>query len=224
MQAHERLFDLIADEPQRSFGYPLCDAGWRDTLERLCGRIETALQENDTFKFVRIKQKFGVVRVDWDDEISNTLEPRFSRPSISGSPLGLHLRSRRSPLQLSRLVGDCLRRARGGRSRTRTAGLREYPLTPPGRRRAGHALRALRPGGRHLDRGVPEFARAGAIAMARFRCEVCGEEGTFVCYPAHKCRGAARSKSSSSSATRIAGRRPRLSKRRASVEEDRNED
>ncbi len=36
MQAHERLFDLIADEPQRSFGYPLCDAGWRGILERLC--------------------------------------------------------------------------------------------------------------------------------------------------------------------------------------------
>ena len=71
MQAHERLFDLIADEPQRSFGYPLCDAGWRGILERLCIRIETALQENDTFEFVRIKQKFGVLRADWDGEISN---------------------------------------------------------------------------------------------------------------------------------------------------------
>jgi hypothetical protein len=70
-QAHERLFDLIADEPQRSFGYPLCDAGWRDILERLCIRDETALQENDAFEFVRIKQKFGVLRVDWDGEISN---------------------------------------------------------------------------------------------------------------------------------------------------------
>ena len=60
MQAHERFFDLIADEPQRSLGYPLCDAGWRDTLERLCIRIETALQENEAFEFVRIKQKFGL--------------------------------------------------------------------------------------------------------------------------------------------------------------------
>jgi hypothetical protein len=71
MQAHERLFDLMSDEPQRSFGYPLCDAGWRDILERLCIRIQTALQENDTFKFVRIKQKFGVLRADWDGDISN---------------------------------------------------------------------------------------------------------------------------------------------------------
>jgi hypothetical protein len=71
MQAHERLFDLMPNKPERSFGYPLCDAGWRDILERLCIRVETALQENDAFEFVRIKQKFGVLRVDWDGEISN---------------------------------------------------------------------------------------------------------------------------------------------------------
>jgi hypothetical protein len=71
MQAHERLFDLMPNEPERSFGYPLCDAGWRDILERLCIRVETALQENGAFEFVRIKQKFGVLRADWDGEISN---------------------------------------------------------------------------------------------------------------------------------------------------------
>ena len=42
MRAHPRLFDLMTDEPERSFGYPLCDAGWRDALERLCTRIEDA--------------------------------------------------------------------------------------------------------------------------------------------------------------------------------------
>jgi hypothetical protein len=71
MQAHERLFDLMPNEPERSFGYPLCDSGWRDILERLCIRVETALQENDALEFVRIKQKFGVLRADWDGEISN---------------------------------------------------------------------------------------------------------------------------------------------------------
>ena len=77
VQAHERLFDLMPDEPQRSFGYPLCDAGWRDILERLCIRIETALQQNDTFEFVRIKQKFGVLRADWHGEISNDTSARI---------------------------------------------------------------------------------------------------------------------------------------------------
>jgi hypothetical protein len=71
MQAHERVFDLIRGQPKRSLGYPLCDAGWRDILERLCIRVETALHENDTFRFVRIKQKFGVLRADWDGDISN---------------------------------------------------------------------------------------------------------------------------------------------------------
>jgi hypothetical protein len=71
MQAYERPFKLIPGEPDRSRGYPLCDAGWRDILERLCIRVEDALQENETFEFVRIKQKFGLLRVDWDGEISD---------------------------------------------------------------------------------------------------------------------------------------------------------
>jgi hypothetical protein len=77
MKAHPRLFEIMTGEPERSFGYPLCDAGWRDILERLCIRVETALQENDTFEFVRIKQKFGVLRVDWDGEISNETRLRI---------------------------------------------------------------------------------------------------------------------------------------------------
>jgi hypothetical protein len=71
MTAHPRLFKIMTGEPERSFGYPLCEAGWRDILVRLCTRIESALQENDTFEFVRIKQKFGVLRADWDGDISN---------------------------------------------------------------------------------------------------------------------------------------------------------
>jgi hypothetical protein len=70
MRAHPNLFAILADEREHSFGYPLCAAGWRDILERLCARIENALQENETFQFVRIKRKFGVLRIDWDGEVS----------------------------------------------------------------------------------------------------------------------------------------------------------
>ena len=77
MRAHPRLFDLMTDEPERSFGYPLCDAGWRDALERLCTRIEDALRDGDTFEFVRIKQKFGILRVDWDGEVSGETRLRI---------------------------------------------------------------------------------------------------------------------------------------------------
>jgi hypothetical protein len=71
MRAHPRLFETMTGKPERAFGYPLCDAGWRDILERLCSRVETALQKTETFAFVRIKQKFGVLRADWDGEMPN---------------------------------------------------------------------------------------------------------------------------------------------------------
>lgn len=65
MQAHPRLFEVTSDEPERSFGYPLCEAGWRDILERLCTRIENTLRNGEAFEFVRIKQKFGIARFNW---------------------------------------------------------------------------------------------------------------------------------------------------------------
>jgi len=71
MQARARLFDLMPDDPERSFGYPNCKEGWRDILERLCTRIENALGENETFEFVRIRQKFGGLRIDWEGEVSD---------------------------------------------------------------------------------------------------------------------------------------------------------
>ena len=66
MLSHPRLFEIMSDEPHLSFGYPNCEEGWREILETLCTRIETALQEDETFQFVRIKQKFGILRIDHD--------------------------------------------------------------------------------------------------------------------------------------------------------------
>ncbi|MVT64844.1 hypothetical protein GPL21_06955 [Bradyrhizobium pachyrhizi] len=71
MLSHTRLFDVVPDEPERSFGYPRCEAGWRDILDRLCFRIQSALKENEKFEFVRIKEKFGVLRIDWNGELSD---------------------------------------------------------------------------------------------------------------------------------------------------------
>jgi hypothetical protein len=71
MKAHPRLFQIMADEPELSFGYPQCQVGWREILDRLCARIEDALLENETFEFVRVRQKLGVLRVVWDGEVSN---------------------------------------------------------------------------------------------------------------------------------------------------------
>jgi hypothetical protein len=77
MRAHPRLFEIMSGEPERSFGYPLCEAGWRDILERLCARIEPALRDGETFDFVRVKSKFGVLRIDWDGEVSDETRLRI---------------------------------------------------------------------------------------------------------------------------------------------------
>lgn len=74
MLRHRRLFVVIEDQPTRSFGYPYCGRGWEDILGRLCRRIEIALGEGEIFEFVRIKQKFGVLRIDWESEASERTE------------------------------------------------------------------------------------------------------------------------------------------------------
>jgi hypothetical protein len=75
MAAYPRLFVVTPGHPEHySFERPLCEAGWRDILERLCGRIDSALQGNETFQFVRIKQKRGILRIDWDAEASEETE------------------------------------------------------------------------------------------------------------------------------------------------------
>jgi hypothetical protein len=66
MRRHRRLFTINADEPFRSFGYPFCGRGWRDPLDRLCGRIEGVLRDGETFEFVQIKQKMGLLRAVCD--------------------------------------------------------------------------------------------------------------------------------------------------------------
>jgi hypothetical protein len=71
---HPRLFLTMTEEPSRSFGYPHCERGWQDILVRLCRRIEIALRDRETFEFVRIKQKTGILRVDWDAEASDSTE------------------------------------------------------------------------------------------------------------------------------------------------------
>ena len=74
---HPRLFLTMTEEPSRSFGYPNCERGWQDIMVRLCRRIEIALPDRETFEFVRIKQKFGILRVDWNAEASEETEAKI---------------------------------------------------------------------------------------------------------------------------------------------------
>jgi hypothetical protein len=74
---HPRLFVVLAEKPDGSFGYPLCERGWLDVLVRLCVRIEAALRDGETFEFVRIRQKLGILRVDWDAKASEDTKAKI---------------------------------------------------------------------------------------------------------------------------------------------------
>jgi hypothetical protein len=86
IQAHEHLFDLMSNKPERALRYPPCDTGCRDILEEPSIRVEPAPQE--TFKFVCVTQKFGEVWTDWHGgtpdktraEVLNTIDLTVARP------------------------------------------------------------------------------------------------------------------------------------------------
>src|ERR1700726_3562021 len=65
IQAPPRLFGIPFGRPDAAQGYPTCEEGWRDLLERCCARIEAALAEGGALRVVQIKQKFGALRFYW---------------------------------------------------------------------------------------------------------------------------------------------------------------
>lgn len=70
IEAHPSLFHPPEGHPEQASGYPWCEAGWRDLLERKCGRIEAALRDRETIRFSQIKKKFAGPRVYWRDDLS----------------------------------------------------------------------------------------------------------------------------------------------------------
>jgi hypothetical protein len=70
IEAHARLFRPPAEHCEAAQGYPECDEGWHDLLERACVRIENALDNGDAFKVVQIKEKYGTLRFYWDGKLS----------------------------------------------------------------------------------------------------------------------------------------------------------
>ncbi len=77
MQAHPRLFQIPQGKPTSTLGYPRCREGWRALLEQLCTRIEDTLGENETYEFVRIDEKLGLLLVRWVGEVSGDSKMRI---------------------------------------------------------------------------------------------------------------------------------------------------
>jgi hypothetical protein len=69
IEAHPRLF-RAPKGPERPDGYAWCEAGWRDLLERMCARIESALRNGDTIGISQVKEKFATLRVYWRGDVS----------------------------------------------------------------------------------------------------------------------------------------------------------
>ena len=75
IEAHPGLF-LCPPVPRRlRRGYPDCEEGWRDLLERACDRIEAAV-EGGAFRVLQIKEKYGTLRFYWDGELSPEAETK----------------------------------------------------------------------------------------------------------------------------------------------------
>lgn len=70
IKAHPDLFHPTAGHPEQAAGYPWCEQGWQNLLDRMCRRIESALRSGERVHFSQVKEKFAGLRVYWRGEVS----------------------------------------------------------------------------------------------------------------------------------------------------------
>jgi len=72
---HPSLFNVAQHGGTYTPGYPECNEGWRDLLERACTRIEAAvIADGGTFSALQIKEKYGTLRFYWTGRLSKEAE------------------------------------------------------------------------------------------------------------------------------------------------------
>ena len=76
IEAYPDLFHPPAGRPDAAQGYPNCEEGWRDLLERCCARIETALVEGGALSVLQIKEKFGALRFYWSGDLPDAAKAK----------------------------------------------------------------------------------------------------------------------------------------------------
>jgi hypothetical protein len=74
IEAHMRLFHPPKGHLEGVQGYPECNEGWRDLLERACSRIEASLGRRNIFRVVQIKEKYGTLRFYRDGKLPEKVE------------------------------------------------------------------------------------------------------------------------------------------------------
>jgi hypothetical protein len=71
IEAYPRLFQRQGGGSAPSC-YPECGEGWRDLLERACGRIQAAVDaDGRRLTVAQIKEKFGTLRFYWKANLSH---------------------------------------------------------------------------------------------------------------------------------------------------------
>ncbi|WFT94401.1 hypothetical protein QA633_40135 [Bradyrhizobium barranii] len=76
IESHPRLF-RAPEGAERPEAYAWCEAGWRDLLEHMCVRIESALREGETIRIWQIKEKFAELRMYWSGDVSHETANRI---------------------------------------------------------------------------------------------------------------------------------------------------
>ncbi|RXH24213.1 hypothetical protein XH99_29580 [Bradyrhizobium nanningense] len=69
IEAHRGLFCPPAGNPGAALGYPRCEGGWRDLIQRLCVRLEAALGDDERIHLDRIREAVGRLRVSWRGQV-----------------------------------------------------------------------------------------------------------------------------------------------------------
>lgn len=70
IDAQRGLFHPPEGHPKQASGYPCCEEGWPELLERMCGRIETALREGESVHSSQVKEKLAGLRVYWRGQVA----------------------------------------------------------------------------------------------------------------------------------------------------------
>lgn len=69
IESHCSLFRPPEGHSEQACGYFDVRDGWLDVIERLCVRIEGSMQDGETFRFVQLVQKFGLLQIDWEGQV-----------------------------------------------------------------------------------------------------------------------------------------------------------
>lgn len=67
--AYPDLFHPAGDPPPARTLPDVAD-GWRDLLERVCARMQAALQPGETIRIIQIDKKSGSLRVYWRGDVT----------------------------------------------------------------------------------------------------------------------------------------------------------